>query len=79
MFCEKCGNKISDTARFCPKCGQKVEEPAIMQEQSVNLDGIAASLADKANAILQNAKPVIEKVLKVHAKLLMNLRKQLKV
>lgn len=25
MFCEKCGNKIKDGAKFCGKCGTKVE------------------------------------------------------
>lgn len=25
MFCNKCGNQISDTAKFCPKCGNKVD------------------------------------------------------
>lgn len=26
MFCEKCGNVMSDTAKFCGKCGHKVTE-----------------------------------------------------
>lgn len=26
MFCEKCGNALSDTAKFCGKCGHKVKE-----------------------------------------------------
>lgn len=25
MFCNKCGNKLTDDARFCVKCGYKVE------------------------------------------------------
>ena len=24
MFCNNCGNKVSDSAKFCPKCGTKL-------------------------------------------------------
>ena len=24
LFCENCGNQISDTAKFCPKCGESL-------------------------------------------------------
>lgn len=26
MYCGKCGNEISEKAKFCPKCGYKIEE-----------------------------------------------------
>lgn len=26
MFCQKCGNKLSDTAKFCNNCGHKVQQ-----------------------------------------------------
>lgn len=25
MFCPKCGNKHSESARFCPKCGSEIK------------------------------------------------------
>ena len=28
MFCQHCGNKITDDARFCPQCGKAVESAA---------------------------------------------------
>ena len=61
MFCVKCGNEMPDTARFCPKCGQQVGQPVVMQEQNINLDDIASSLTEKANALFQNAKPMLAK------------------
>lgn len=61
MFCVKCGNEMPDTARFCPKCGQEVGQPVIMQEQNINLDDIASSLTEKANALFQSAKPMLAK------------------
>lgn len=27
MFCDKCGNKLDDDAKFCIKCGNKVARP----------------------------------------------------
>ena len=29
MFCEKCGNKIADNAKFCPYCGNKISQPQV--------------------------------------------------
>ena len=29
MFCEKCGNKIADNAKFCPYCGNKIGQPQV--------------------------------------------------
>lgn len=34
MFCEHCGNQISDTAKFCPHCGAKVAAPIPSQGSS---------------------------------------------
>lgn len=35
MFCENCGNRLSDTAKFCAKCGCKVitDDPIISSNQ----------------------------------------------
>lgn len=29
MFCQKCGNQVSDEAVFCPKCGTRLEKAAV--------------------------------------------------
>ncbi len=39
MFCQKCGNELSEGAAFCAKCGTKVEEQSIIQEPQTTLRG----------------------------------------
>ena len=36
MFCEKCGNEISDDARFCPKCGVSLSKDVVSSEESLS-------------------------------------------
>ena len=36
MYCEKCGNKLPDDAKFCDKCGNKTTSTT--EEQPVNND-----------------------------------------
>ncbi len=39
MFCNKCGKKLNDKARFCTECGNKVEKPdaePITQPEEIN-------------------------------------------
>ena len=31
MFCKKCGNKLSDSAKFCTKCGAETSRMTRMQ------------------------------------------------
>ncbi len=33
MFCQNCGNKLDDDAKFCPKCGTKTSETSIPAPQ----------------------------------------------
>lgn len=41
MFCEKCGNKLSNTANFCPKCGtntiKKIKEENNVDDTKIQL------------------------------------------
>lgn len=35
MFCQNCGNRLNNGAKFCPSCGQKVViPPEIIQEET---------------------------------------------
>lgn len=39
MYCQKCGNKVKDEAKFCDKCGLKIEHKSDLnneQEESTN-------------------------------------------
>lgn len=39
MVCEKCGNKLSDTAAFCPKCGTPCSVKTVNTEKTVHQAG----------------------------------------
>ena len=39
MFCQKCGNKIPDNAKFCNKCGKPVKSSSANSRQE-NVDRI---------------------------------------
>ena len=41
MFCQKCGNQVSDGAVFCPKCGAQLEKVAA--EPTVNAAAVNAA------------------------------------
>lgn len=34
MFCDKCGAKINDTAKFCPECGSAIDKAKAQTEDS---------------------------------------------
>lgn len=36
MFCNKCGNKLKDSAIFCHKCGNKVHVNKNIEEKNIN-------------------------------------------
>lgn len=36
MYCEECGCKVRDTAKFCPNCGYKIE-PFIQDENPIDI------------------------------------------
>lgn len=49
MYCNKCGNKLKDNAKFCNKCGVRIKEKEekivkIIEEQEIKLDSKANNL-----------------------------------
>ena len=44
MYCDKCGAKINDSAKFCPECGNAID---VTKVQSVSSD--AAKTDDNVN------------------------------
>lgn len=38
MFCEKCGAKISDTAKFCPECGNNIDTVKMSSDTPKNAE-----------------------------------------
>ena len=35
MYCQKCGTKLEDNAKFCPECGQKIVSYTDTQEEVI--------------------------------------------
>lgn len=48
MFCQKCGNKITESAIFCPKCGVKLIIDDVVQQQPL-ITSVAAATQQDAN------------------------------
>ena len=46
MYCKKCGNEISDDARFCPKCGASLSKDFASSEQSFSNPSANATTSD---------------------------------
>lgn len=47
MYCQKCGTKLEDNAKFCPECGQKIVSYTDTQEEVIE-DPINNELSDES-------------------------------
>ena len=60
MFCTKCGNRLSDTAKFCPVCGTPVEreEEALPNTQEVIEITAPEEMSEPAPEMVSGPAPV---------------------
>lgn len=57
MYCEKCGAKLEDSAKFCGNCGAKVEKSETTQN-AADAAKTAASFEQKTQTAIPNTPPV---------------------
>ena len=47
MYCQKCGTKLEDNAKFCPECGQRIISYTDIQEEVID-DSISDEISDES-------------------------------
>ncbi|MBO4762061.1 MAG: zinc-ribbon domain-containing protein, partial [Lachnospiraceae bacterium] len=66
MFCTKCGNAVSDTAKFCPVCGTPVDRGIFADEMREIIASpevpVQAPVQDNTTHVEETLQPVIEPV-----------------
>jgi len=69
MFCQNCGWKITDGAKFCPKCGFKCEQGFDQEENespvSGSLDEVYGTMADDPELPESSIDPSRKKLVKI--------------
>ena len=64
MFCTKCGNAVSDTAKFCPVCGTPVDRGIFADEMREIVASpevpVQAPVQDNTTPVEETVQPVVK-------------------
>lgn len=61
MYCENCGQKLSDGARFCNKCGSPIDNEESVGEENENYEHSEKTNKDSTSVSDQNSSRVLTK------------------
>ena len=59
MFCNNCGNNLSDRAKFCARCGNVVERERMEDTEAVS-GTVQEEVSEKADTFAQAMQEVVQ-------------------
>lgn len=60
MFCENCGAKLADNAKFCTECGTKVTPVAVEEKAALVVEKAAEVVEEKVAPVVEKAAAKVE-------------------